>query len=447
MNLNTLNRTIYTLLTVFFINNLSFAQSNLISWEIADNEVNQKFIEAYLNILIKNDKFDNNTIQSSDVIMVQMEKSDEGLSMKRLRAKNYDSGEFRKFLMDQVESMDPSLLQQILDRKYKWSEITRRDLSEFESYNSVDNILQERSFKRARDAFWWSTSQVEVSPKNAFIRQKGSNQAFRMEIGMPDMGLHRQIFNNIILGLSNDISSTYVIVPQISKPNNLENTLHPLDGTFGFGFKFDTHAIGGNISYMDSGNKFKLKGVGNPEHMVIPSANGLLYWSNTFGLNNNNFITLLGTIKDLLGRSNTNEMDEKDFASLRLKIGMSLSEFIHASLDSTIGKSESQNLQITDRIIGTEALGFFVKAEIATDDKKTKIYGQSNTSFGGMSSLSFGFEHNIYKSFNIGFDLISFPSNSGLEFDTKKSKNSSWTWYPYGEKGGSIFAPYLSLHF
>ena len=88
MNLNTLNRTIYTLLTVFFINNLSFAQSNLISWEIADNEVNQKFIEAYLNILIKNDKFDNNTIQSSDVIMVQMEKSDEGLSMKRLRAKN-----------------------------------------------------------------------------------------------------------------------------------------------------------------------------------------------------------------------------------------------------------------------------------------------------------------------------------------------------------------------
>ena len=173
MNLNTLNRTIYTLLTVFFINNLSFAQSNLISWEIADNEVNQKFIEAYLNILIKNDKFDNNTIQSSDVIMVQMEKSDEGLSMKRLRAKNYDSGEFRKFLMDQVESMDPSLLQQILDRKYKWSEITRRDLSEFESYNSVDNILQERSFKRARDAFWWSTSQVEVSPKNAFIELGG----------------------------------------------------------------------------------------------------------------------------------------------------------------------------------------------------------------------------------------------------------------------------------
>jgi len=140
--------------------------------------------------------------------------------------------------MDQVEEMNKSMLEEILDRKYKWSEITRRDLSEFESYNSVDNILQERSFKRARDAFWWSTSQVEVSPKNAFIRQKGSNQAFRMEIGMPDMGLHRQIFNNIILGLSNDISSTYVIVPQIKSAKKPTNNSHPLDGTFGFGFKF-----------------------------------------------------------------------------------------------------------------------------------------------------------------------------------------------------------------
>ena len=447
MNLNILNRISLLVLSTFLLKNFTYAQSNLISWEVADAEVNQKFIEAYLNVLIKNDKFDSNTIQSSDVIMVQMEKSDEGLSMKRLRAKNYDSGEFRRFQMDQVEEMSKSMLEEILDRKYKWREITRRDLSEFESYNSVDNILQERSFKRARDAFWWSTSQVEVSEKNAFIRQKGSNQAFRMEIGMPDMGLHRQIFNNIILGLSNDISSTYVIVPQIESAKKPTKNSHPLDGTFGFGFKFDTHAIGGNISYMDSGNKFKRKGVKTPEHMVIPSANGLLYWSNTFGLNNNNFITILGTIRDLLGRGGGEEMDEKDFASLRLKVGMSLSEFIHASIDSTIGKSESQNLQITDRIIGTEALGFFVKAEIATDDKRTKLYGQSNTSFGGMSSISFGLEHNVYKSFNVGFDIITYPSRSGLEFDTKKGKNSSFDWYPIGEEGGSIFAPYLSIHF
>ena len=84
---------------------------------------------------------------------------------------------------------------------------------------------------------------------------------------------------------------------------------------------------------------------------------------------------------------------------------------------------------------------------IATDDKRTKLYGQSNTSFGGMSSISFGLEHNVYKSFNLGFDVITYPSNSYLEFDTKKGKNSSFKWYPIGEEGGSIFAPYLSIHF
>ena len=84
MNLNILNKITILVLGTFLLKNFTYAQSNLISWEVADAEVNQKFIEAYLNVLIKNDKFDNNTIQSSDVIMVQMEKSDEGLSMKRL---------------------------------------------------------------------------------------------------------------------------------------------------------------------------------------------------------------------------------------------------------------------------------------------------------------------------------------------------------------------------
>ena len=78
---------------------------------------------------------------------------------------------------------------------------------------------------------------------------------------------------------------------------------------------------------------------------------------------------------------------------------------------------------------------------------ESKLYAQSNTSFGGMSSISFGLEHNVYKSFNVGFDVITYPSDSGLEFDTKKGKKSSWVWYPYGEEGGSIFAPYLSIHF
>ena len=163
MNLNILNNNHFFIIRAVFSLGFLFAQESLISWEVADQTLNRKFIEAYLNKIIENDKFDNNSIQASDVIMIQMENTERGLILKRLRAKNYDSGEFRRFMMDQVKFMDPKLMEELKKRKYKWSEVSKRELSELESYSNVDNILQERSFKRARDAFWWSTSQLEIA--------------------------------------------------------------------------------------------------------------------------------------------------------------------------------------------------------------------------------------------------------------------------------------------
>ena len=219
MNLNTLINKIFFLIIIFTVlfGSSAFSQQNLISWEVADPSLNRKFIEMYLNKLIENDKFDQNSIQASDVIMVQMQQEDGKLTLKRLRAKNYDSGEYRRFMMDQVSKLGPDIMNTIMDRKYKWAEINRRDLSALESYSTIDNILNERSFKRARDGFWWTTSQVEVSTNQSiYIRSKSTNQAFRLETGISDLGLYRQFFGNTILGLSNDISSTYFIVPRKS---------------------------------------------------------------------------------------------------------------------------------------------------------------------------------------------------------------------------------------
>ncbi len=53
--------------------NLNIFNNILISWEVADPTLNRKFIETYLNKIIANDKFDDNSIQASDVIMIQME--------------------------------------------------------------------------------------------------------------------------------------------------------------------------------------------------------------------------------------------------------------------------------------------------------------------------------------------------------------------------------------
>ena len=132
MNLNILNNSHFFIIRAVFSVGFLFAQETLISWEVADQTLNRKFIEAYLNKIIENDKFDNNSIQASDVIMIQMENTERGLILKRLRAKNYDSGEFRRFMMDQVKLMDPKLMEELKKRKYKWSEVSKRELSELE---------------------------------------------------------------------------------------------------------------------------------------------------------------------------------------------------------------------------------------------------------------------------------------------------------------------------
>ena len=76
MNLNTLINKIFFLTIIFTVlfGSSAFSQQNLISWEVADQSLNRKFIEMYLNKLIENDKFDQNSIQASDVIIVQLQR-------------------------------------------------------------------------------------------------------------------------------------------------------------------------------------------------------------------------------------------------------------------------------------------------------------------------------------------------------------------------------------
>ena len=207
----------------------------------------------------------------------------------------------------------------------------------------------------------------------------------------------------------------------------------PLDGTFGIGFKFDTHSIGGQVNYMDAGNKFKTGRVHDEAHVVLPSASGLIYWSNTFAINN--FIDLSkvkflqGLTKNVSGAQRTDEA----FGSLRLKVGLTFTEFIHAKLD---------RLNKVD-----EALGFFVRSELVTDNKKAKAYAQANQSFNGFSNFSLGAEYSI-KVMKFGIQIVNIPKDSGLEFLESNSNNSNtWQWYPAGKSGGRVVEPYISFYF
>ena len=566
-----------------------FSQGESLYWEVADPIVNSEFIEAYINQLIETDKFEDNTIQASHSIIIHMALLPDNVELKKLKAKNYQMGEYQSFLMDQVEKMDPALVENLMSREYKWKDVSRRDLSELEMYSTLDNVLQERNFKDARDAFWWTNAQFDVSTAmNAFIRQKTGSLAFRLESGLPVLGLYRHLSKNLNLGISNDIASAYIIIPGVTTTRIAAGIGHPLEGVYGLGFKFDTHALGGQINYMDVGVDFEAKNTYSRKHLIIPASSGVLYWSNTFGLNrkvltdygtsvkeqkkakeiairelnrSRQWKTKKGTIyhgqfvkvenekayivmeknskahkeaekgrkwtsrsgnminasldqvgkaevillrkkdkkpvklkiSDLsdsdkkflkqlvwdgekVGSLSLQSLSEKDqkliriataiirersgkgreikvsqpFASLRLKAGLSFTQFIHGRIDLADPDIADaiDVFSITDRINGAEALGFYVRVEGVTDNKKSKSYFQFNSSGSGFKSLGFGLEHNVWKSVNLGLDCSLYPRGSGIEFRSSKTDiDKNWTWYPGGKGGVFLFSPYIAVQF
>ena len=269
---------------IFFFSLLIGKES--IFWEISDPIVNSEFIEAYINRLIEVDKFEENSIQASFSIIVQIDVDNDNIELKKLKAKDYQMGQYISFDMDEVEKMDPIQLNVLISREYKWKDVNRRDLSELEQFSTVDNVFKERSFKDARDAFWWSNSQISVSTSGkAFIRQKSGSLAFRMEKGFSDLGLSRELSENFLLGISNDIVSTYLIVPGNTQSVS-KGIGTPLEGNLGFGFKFDTHKLGGQINYMDiDGIDYDHAKIFSRKHLILPASSGIVYWSNTFQIN------------------------------------------------------------------------------------------------------------------------------------------------------------------
>ena len=579
-------KTLYKIAASFSFLTSIYAQESLF-WEIADPIINSEFIEAYINRLIEEDKFEENSIQASFSIIVHMDIDDDEVNLKKLKAKDYQMGQYISFDMTEVEKMNPDQLSTIMSREYKWKDVSRRDLSELEQFSTVDNVFKERSFKDARDAFWWSNAQISASTAmKFFIRQKSGSLAFRLEQGFTDLGLSRQLSENLILGLSNDIVSSYIILPGNTMSVS-QGIGHPLEGNLGFGFKFDTHKLGGQVNYMDvDGQEYSFADMFSRKHMILPSSSGLIYWSNTFqinrkvdsnygtkikdqkkvkakaekliaknktwlvgdtkytglfiGMDENNNVTILveknekahkkakkgrewvtvsgSAVKaslESLNKKNITLVRDKDnftmvlkirdlseedrefvkmlkwdgektltasldkfsaedqqlirsatgvvrarsgkgrelkvsepYASMRLKAGLSFTQFLHGNVNA------DNQVSVTDRVTGSDAIGVYAKVEGVTDDKRSKAYVQINASGSGFKAYSFGLESNVYRMVNLGLDCTLYPNNSFIEFqDNRNDPSSKYEWYPgarpdEGKGGGSLMiSPYISVNF
>ena len=75
-------KTLYKIAASFSLLTSIYAQESLF-WEIADPIINSEFIEAYINRLIEEDKFEENSIQASFSIIVHMDIDDEEVNLKK----------------------------------------------------------------------------------------------------------------------------------------------------------------------------------------------------------------------------------------------------------------------------------------------------------------------------------------------------------------------------
>jgi hypothetical protein len=110
---------------------------------------------------------------------------------------------------------------------------------------------------------------------------------------------------------------------------------------------------------------------------------------------------------------------------------------------------EELGVSISDRVTGSNSIGFYAKVEGVTDTKNTKAYLQLNISPNGFKAYSLGFEHNVWKMVNLGVDCTLYPKKSSITFQDKRDNPESppWKWYP-GTSGGSLLiAPYVTVNF
>ena len=79
-------KTIKKIIIGFWFLNGLFAQESIF-WEIVDAGVNSEFIESYINRLIDVDKFEENSIQASFSVIVQVDVEKNSIKLRLIRPK------------------------------------------------------------------------------------------------------------------------------------------------------------------------------------------------------------------------------------------------------------------------------------------------------------------------------------------------------------------------
>ena len=401
--------------------------AQLSSWKILDTKVNKEIIVSYRQALDQyneeNEIVDDEDRPLNDDKLVISQESD---SLSIIAVSYDEDGETAlrqvTFKSQIQKRIDQKLIDILLSKRYAWDDLNWR-------YNEVPllNIYKYRDYKKVRDVFWWSYSNIDFSPflYDNFVAVRPMDPiAFMIKSGFEEMGFPSNLSNNTSMIVSSEQTQLFVNLPFRFSSMQF-GKVHPLESTSGFGLRFDLNRIGGELSRHSIENLEYEKSY-DPNHIISASNHAQLYLS---------FANEM--LPNIPGRKSINDSNEKTKfppGVQRVKVGISYINLNYGRIDST------SNYMILDQTDFEQSLKVFFRWEYISDQERppegaryrpySKIKGFIQANIGKTLAANGGFYYSISPSLKVGLNLAYVQK---VEFQVNEEL---YTWKP-----GFIISP------
>ena len=222
------------IVSLFFSTLFAYAQTTeLTGWQINDVKLSSKFLQAYLDTLENYENlFSDNDPQLDDILIIRIEIGrDEDIKLSDIKSKSIGSRTYSRMIDTLIQKLDKKLIDELISRRYSWTELNKDELLQIGIRQDVKNIFQERSAKTTRDAFWWTNREFDLSSNLRFvIRPYKSTWGFIVEQGLSNIGYDVLSSRSISMGVVNEITKVSLIAPWKLPYESALLMGRPLDG-------------------------------------------------------------------------------------------------------------------------------------------------------------------------------------------------------------------------
>lgn len=386
---------------LFLLSSIVFAQQS--SWKVLDEEMNKSIIIDYR---LELDKYNQEKeIEASDERPLNNDKlviSPSGDSLNILSVSYDRDGETTlrqvAFKSEIQNRIDPKLMQVLKSKRYEWDDLNYK-------YNEVSgiNIYKYKDYKKVRDVFWWSYSNIDFSPflyDNAVAVRPIDPIAFITKSGFEEMGFPSYMSNNTSWIISSEQTQMFINTPFRFSSMKLTE-VHPLESSSGIGLRFDLNRFGGEISQYNIDDLTYEKSY-NPNHIVSANSHSQFYIS----FANEVFPTIIGP-KSIDSDNETAKFPPPGVQ--RTKVGISYIKLQYGKIDSL------SNYIALDETDFDQSVKVFFRWEYVSNESVlpdraryrpfSRMKGFVQANIGKELAVNAGFFYSISPSIKLGFNL------------------------------------------